>query len=41
LRTVGFRRAVTIAFSIEEETVMIIGIFYGGQDFETALRNEP
>jgi len=38
LRTIGFRRRVTIAFAVEADTVMIIGIFYGGQDFEAALR---
>jgi len=37
-RTIGFRRRVTIAFAVEADTVMIIGIFYGGQDFEAALQ---
>ena len=32
LRTVGFRRRVTIAFTVEEQTVAIIGVFYGGQE---------
>jgi hypothetical protein len=32
---------VTIAFSVNvvTDTVAIQGIFYGGQDFETALRD--
>lgn len=34
LRTFGFRRRVTIAFEVSEETVTILGIFYGGRDFE-------
>ena len=38
LRTIGFRRRVTIAFAVEAEAVTIIGIFYGGQDFEAALQ---
>ena len=38
LRTVGFRRRVTIAFSVEEEYVVILGIFYGGQDFEAPFK---
>jgi toxin ParE1/3/4 len=38
LRTIGFRRCVTIAFAVEADAVMIIGIFYGGQDFEAALQ---
>jgi len=37
LRTVGYRRRVLIAFSVHVNEVVIIGIFYGGQDFETAL----
>jgi toxin ParE1/3/4 len=38
LRTIGFRRRVTIAFVVEAAAVVVLGIFYGGQDFETALR---
>jgi toxin ParE1/3/4 len=38
LRTLGFLRRVTIAFVVEPEEVLVVGIFYGGQDFETALR---
>jgi len=38
LRTVGFRRRVTIAFAVEAGALTIIGIFYGGQDFEAKLR---
>jgi len=37
LRFVGFRRRVTIAFSIGQDVVEIVGIFYGGQDYESAL----
>jgi len=38
LRTIGFRRRVTIAFAVEADAVTIIGVFYGGQDFEAALQ---
>jgi plasmid stabilization system protein ParE len=40
LRIKTYARRVTIAFSIdaETETVAILGVFYGGQDFELALR---
>lgn len=38
LRTIGFRQRVTIAFAIEAGVVTIIGIFYGGLDFEAALQ---
>ncbi len=40
LRTTGFRRRVTIAFAVEADAVTIIGIFYGGQDFEAALQTD-
>lgn len=40
LRTLGYRRRLTIAFEVTAETVNIIGIFYGGQDYEMALREE-
>jgi toxin ParE1/3/4 len=40
LRTTGFRRRVTIAFSVEARSVTIIGIFWGGRDFEAALQSE-
>ncbi len=40
LRTKGYARRVTIAFSVNVSTgvVAIHGIFYGGQDFEMLLR---
>jgi len=38
LRTVGFRRRITIAFTVDTNTVTILGIYYGGRDFETSLR---
>lgn len=38
LRTIGFHHRVTIAFVVEDNTVTIIGIFYGGQDIEAALQ---
>ncbi len=40
LRTIGFRRRVTIAFMVVPDAVLVVGIFYGGQDFETMLRDE-
>ena len=38
LRTIGFRHQVTIAFAVEGDTVSIIGIYYGGRDFEAMFR---
>lgn len=40
LHTVGFRRRVTIAFLVEPQAVVIVGVFYGGQDYETILDDE-
>ena len=40
LRTVGFRRSVTIAFTVDDDIVTIIGVFYGGQDFEAVFKAE-
>jgi toxin ParE1/3/4 len=37
LRTLAHRRRVTIAFMLEDAAVVVIGFFYGGQDFETLL----
>lgn len=37
LRTFGFRKRVTIAFEAADGIVTILGIFYGGQDFEKLL----
>jgi toxin ParE1/3/4 len=40
LRTKGYARRVTIAFSVDDTTttVTVHGVFYGGQDFERLLR---
>ncbi|HEY8063523.1 MAG TPA: type II toxin-antitoxin system RelE/ParE family toxin [Methylosinus sp.] len=37
LRTIGFRRRVTLAFAVEAGVVTILGVFYGGQDFDASL----
>jgi toxin ParE1/3/4 len=39
LRVKGFKRRVSIAFSVDAESGMVVihGVFYGGQDFETLL----
>lgn len=41
MRTMGYAKRVTIAFSVNAtiEAVAVHGIFYGGQDFEQALRD--
>ncbi|SEH90023.1 Plasmid stabilization system protein ParE [Mycolicibacterium rutilum] len=39
LRTVGFRRRVIIAFAVLDHAVVVIGVFYGGRDYEAILNN--
>ena len=34
----GFERRATIVFQVSRSEVVIIRIFYGGQDFERILR---
>lgn len=40
LRTMSWRRRVTIAFVVEERDVAVIGVFYGGRDFDALLRED-
>lgn len=40
IRTVGYRRRATIAFEVAGDTVNILGVYYGGQDYETDLRDD-
>lgn len=40
LRTIGWRRRVTIAVVVEQREVVVIGIFYGGRDFEALLSGD-
>lgn len=40
LRTIAFRRRVVIAYAVATDAVTIIGIFYGGQNYEAVLEGE-
>ena len=40
LRTTNYRKRAVIAFSVNATRVSILGVFYGGQDFEVALQFE-
>jgi toxin ParE1/3/4 len=33
IRTIGFERRATIAFRVDESSVRIVRVFYGGRDF--------
>jgi toxin ParE1/3/4 len=38
LRVTNYKKRVVIAYTIDEELVSIIGVFYGGQDYQTSLQ---
>jgi toxin ParE1/3/4 len=40
LRITNYKGRTVIAFDVSSERVSVIGVFYGGQDYETAL-NPP
>jgi toxin ParE1/3/4 len=40
LRITHYKKRTVIAFDVDSENVSIIGIFYGGQDYETILQDD-
>lgn len=38
LRITNYKKRAVIAFAVDEELISIIGVFYGGQDYTTALQ---
>lgn len=40
LRIINYKKRVVIAFDVDAEQVSIIGVFYGGQDYETILQDD-
>lgn len=40
LRITSYKKRVVIAFDVDADRVSIIGVFYGGQDFETDLQSD-
>jgi plasmid stabilization system protein ParE len=40
LRVTNYKKRTVIAYTVEAELVSIIGIFYGGQDYEAMLQSE-
>lgn len=37
LRIIGYRRRAIVAFAVTEQTLLIVGVFYGGRDYESVL----
>ena len=40
LRITNYRKRAVIAFDVAGDWVSIIGVFYGGQDYETILHDD-
>jgi len=40
LRITNYKKRAVIAFDLDAEQVSIIGVFYGGQDYETILQDD-
>ena len=40
LRITHYKKRAVIAFAVEVDRVSVIGIFYGGQDYETLLQSD-
>jgi plasmid stabilization system protein ParE len=40
LRVTNYRKRVVIAFDVDAAQVSVIGIFYGGQHYETVLQGD-
>ena len=41
LRITHYKKRAVIAFDVDADVVSIIGVFYGGQDYETILQDDP
>ncbi|KVE30151.1 plasmid stabilization protein [Burkholderia singularis] len=41
LRLTHYRKRAVIAYRVSEKTVSILGVYYGGQDYEAQFSDEP
>lgn len=41
LRLTNYKKRAVIAFDVNAECVSIIGVFYGGQNYESVLQDDP
>ncbi|MBU2786460.1 MAG: type II toxin-antitoxin system RelE/ParE family toxin [Acidithiobacillus ferriphilus] len=41
LRITNYKKRAVIAFDVDADVVSIIGVFYGGQNYETILHDDP
>jgi plasmid stabilization system protein ParE len=40
LRVTNYKGRTVIAFNVEADQVFILGLFYGGQDYENVLQDD-
>ena len=40
LRITHYRKRTVIAFAVEDDFVTILGVFYGGRDYESRLSDD-
>ena len=40
LRVTNYKKRTVIAFDVDAEQISILGVFYGGQDYATILRDD-
>ena len=40
LRITNYKKRAVIAFDVDAQQVSILGVFYGGQDYETILQDD-
>lgn len=38
LRVINYKKRTVIAYTVDSNQVLIIGVFYGGQDYESTLQ---
>jgi toxin ParE1/3/4 len=41
LRIINYKKRAVIAFSVDADEVAVIGVYYGGQDYDAILRADP
>ncbi|MFH1814403.1 MAG: hypothetical protein ABIF28_09595 [Pseudomonadota bacterium] len=41
LRITDYRKRAVIAFAVDVDQVSILGIYYGGRDYQAMLRDHP
>ena len=41
LRVTHYKKRAVIAFYVAFDQVSIVGVFYGGQDYESVLQDDP